>query len=362
CASVPGADDVLVVLRASATELYQKVPQQLLTLFRCTPHFRIFADVETDVGGHHVYDVLRNISAATMQSNEEFKVYERIKELRREGQRLEEIDGGESGKLDKWKFLPMLHQAYQARPKAKWFFFMEADTSVSWSNLLQLLNRLSPKRPLYFGAQIYVGQMGFADGGSGFVLSNAAMKKFVSQWTPAKQITWEGVVSRHAYGDEIVGEALLGAGVTIAPAFPMMQGESPATLDWTARHWCRPAITWHNMSSHEVDTMWKFQNAWISSKGWKTPYLLKDVFNAFVQPHLAADLDDWDNLSQDWNFQKPGAESLGERTPWYDLSESDQASVESFDSCRGACFERKDCVQFSYAPGQCRLGRVVRLG
>ncbi|KAI7306160.1 hypothetical protein KC315_g14353, partial [Hortaea werneckii] len=43
CLSVPGADNVLIMLKTGATELYQKLPTHFMTTFTCVPHFMIFS-------------------------------------------------------------------------------------------------------------------------------------------------------------------------------------------------------------------------------------------------------------------------------------------------------------------------------
>ncbi|KAI7376692.1 hypothetical protein KC336_g19713, partial [Hortaea werneckii] len=39
CLSVRGADNVLIMLKTGATELYQKLPTHFMTTFTCVPHF-----------------------------------------------------------------------------------------------------------------------------------------------------------------------------------------------------------------------------------------------------------------------------------------------------------------------------------
>ena len=48
CRNVPGADNVLVMLKTGATEIYEKLPTHFVTLFKCTPHYMIFSDLAQD--------------------------------------------------------------------------------------------------------------------------------------------------------------------------------------------------------------------------------------------------------------------------------------------------------------------------
>ncbi|KAH0082954.1 hypothetical protein KCU66_g19478, partial [Aureobasidium melanogenum] len=43
CLNAPGADRVMIVLKTGASEIYEKLPTHLLTLFRCTRHYLIFS-------------------------------------------------------------------------------------------------------------------------------------------------------------------------------------------------------------------------------------------------------------------------------------------------------------------------------
>ncbi|KAK5002000.1 hypothetical protein LTR39_006799 [Cryomyces antarcticus] len=263
------------------------------------------------------------------------------------------------------------------KPEAKWFVYIEADTSISWLNLLLLLKRLDSNKSLYFGAQNVIGETTFGHGGSGFVVSNAAAKKLEDlQQRDGRAFVekWEKITSESCCGDEIVARAFVEVNVHLTPAWPLIQGETVATIDWTQRHWCTPAVTWHHVSPNEIDTMWKFQKAWVDEKGWKTPYLYRDVFQHFVDQHIHVNRTDWINISQDWKFEKPSSadssfeDSVSDHSdvnrgkPFSKLAEDEQRSVNSFDECAVACLNKEDCKQYMWEPGRCRLGRDIRLG
>lgn len=52
-----------------------------------------------------------------------------------------------------------------APPEVDWFVYIEADTSLSWPNLLIWLQTLNPRKPLYLGAQNVIGDTTFGHGG-----------------------------------------------------------------------------------------------------------------------------------------------------------------------------------------------------
>jgi hypothetical protein len=85
--------------------------------------------------------------------------------------------GNPGWKLDKFKFLPMVYKALRQMPQAKWVVFVELDTYPMWSNLLDYLSKFDANTPHYIGKQMFIGDVLFAHGGSGFALSAPAMRK-----------------------------------------------------------------------------------------------------------------------------------------------------------------------------------------
>ena len=96
-------------------------------------------------------------------------------------------------------------------------------------------------------------------------------------------------------------------------------------------------------------------------QGADTPYVMKDVFNHFVQPHLTEELEDWNNLSQDIVYEKTSAD---EDESWRSTSDDHQKAIHDPEACQFACKENDQCLQWSYqpSPGKCSLGKVIRFG
>lgn len=154
CRRLPGADDVLVILKTGGIESHEKLPIHFKTTFRCVPHWIVFSDLEEDIEGHRVYDILDEIDEGVKSSAEEFRLYDKIQEWHARGRMPSAVNEAlykQAWDLDKWKFLPMVKKALQTRPNSKWYIFMEADTSLIWSNLLLYLSKLNPDEPHYIG-------------------------------------------------------------------------------------------------------------------------------------------------------------------------------------------------------------------
>ncbi|EMC96054.1 hypothetical protein BAUCODRAFT_34821 [Baudoinia panamericana UAMH 10762] len=368
CQDVPGADKVLVMLKTGATELYQKLPTHFVTTLTCVPHFMIFSDMAQDFAGYPIHDAIASVGKQYREHHGDFELYRRLQQYQREGQDMGKLKGDGGWNLDKWKFLPMLHQAFKSAPdQIQWFVMIEADTSVSWPNLLLWLKTMDPRKPYYLGAQNVVGDTTFGHGGSGLVFSRKAadllVRKRESMGKEAYDEKWEELTSTSCCGDEVVARAFQEADVALTPAWPRIQGETVSTIDWTDNHWCSVAITWHHVTPIEVDSLFQFQMSWVDDHGWDTPYLFRDVFEHYIERHISVNRTNWNNICQDQRFI---SESLAgaEDTNFYDLEDYEQESVNSADACAAACARKREyeCVQWMWSPGRCYLGKDIRLG
>lgn len=368
CRSVPGADNVLVMLKTGATEIYEKLPTHFVTLFKCTPHYMVFSDLAQDYADFPVRDAIAPVSKQFREGHEDFDMYRKLQQYQREGQDTSKLKGDGGWNLDKWKFLPMLFEAFEAAPpQIEWLFLMEADTSVSWTNLLQWLKTMDSNVPYYLGSQNTIGDTTFAHGGSGIVLSRQAAKQMQEkrheEGKEAYNKRWEEETAASCCGDEILARALLEAHVPMTMAWPLIQGETVATVDFTKNHWCTPPVTWHHVLPLDIDTLWQFQADWIDDHDWNTPYLYRDIFAHFVERHISVKRHSWNNLSQDKKLVAPSL-ATDEDLNYAELKDFEQRAIESESACEEACRRQPHpkCVQWMFTPGRCYLGKVIRLG
>ena len=366
CVKAPDADKVLVMLKTGATELYQKLPTHFVTTFTCTPHFLLFSDLAQNFADYLVHDALASVSASYRDNHVDFELYRKLEKYQREGQDLAQLSGGGGWNLDKWKFLPMLFQAFEsAGPQIEWFFMMEADTSVSWPNLLLYLRTMDPRKPFYLGSQNVIGSTTFAHGGSGVVISRKAADLMLAHRAEvgkqAYDAKWEEMTSTSCCGDEVIARALSEAGVDLTPSWPLIQGETVSSIDWTEKHWCSPAITWHHVSPIEVDSMFRFQAEWVEDHGWETPFLHSDVFEHFIARHVSVNRTQWNNLSKDTKLVSPSMSQNGDKE-FSEMEDYERAAVDSEEACAAACEKSGECIQWMFTPGRCYLGNDIRFG
>ena len=178
-------------------------------------------------------------------------------------------------KLDKWKFMPMLNRTLHEYPDKKWYVFMEADSFLLWSMLLQYLSLLNPIEPYYIGAGSCIGDDLFAHGGSGFVVSQPAML-LVTQHYATHKAEVETLTDELWAGDHVLAKSFNDAGVSTTDAWPHFQGDYPGLVAYAGpdgrytpaawlQEWCVPTISYHHMSSDMIEGLWGFEQQWISA-------------------------------------------------------------------------------------------------
>lgn len=285
CESLPRADETVVILRTGSTELAEKLPIHLSTTLRCYPNYLIFSDYEETFSGERVLDALDSVDQNILANHPDFEIYRRLQENSRASLTEADLSNGPADfksstgnddnpgwKLDKWKFLPMMNRTLFEYPDKSWYVFVEADSFVLWTMLLQWLASKDATEPHYTGSQMFANGELFAHGGSGFAVSQPALRMVVEHYS-ARKSEFENLVDRHWAGDIVVGKAFQDAGVSFRNAWPIIQGDFPGLLayarpdgrpvaDERVRQWCYPAVSYHHMTPAMIADMWKFEQDW----------------------------------------------------------------------------------------------------
>ncbi|THY44426.1 hypothetical protein D6C99_06778 [Aureobasidium pullulans] len=364
CQYLPGANDTLVVLKTGSTEIQDRLPVHLATTLRCYPNYMIFSDHEEEFQGEHIFDALEGVNPDIIAHHADFELYRSLKQSGREVLQSDDLSGSDTEatqlhgkpenpgwKLDKWKFLPMINKTYHERPDMKWYVFVEADSHLLWASLLEYLAALDASKPHYTGSIMFIGDTVFAHGGSGFMVSQPAMRVAVEQYA-AHKAEIEALTDSHWAGDCVLGKVFTEAGVKFTDAWPIMQGDYPGLVayarpdgrpiaDPNKRVWCYPTVSYHHLSPDMIEDFWTFEQQWLVDKSVDTKFLRhKDVFSEYILPRMGADLVDWDN------------ESDGEEN-----------DVDSFELCKQKCETSTACKQFSFSSdGRCKTRVDPRLG
>jgi hypothetical protein len=362
------------VFRTGATEVLEKLPVHFDTTLRCVPDHIIYSDFEEDVQGRHIYDALDEISDTLKNTVPEFELYNHLRAHGREGlNSTVQFGSGPAGaiqnpgwKLDKWKFLPMVNKALRHRPDAKWFVFIEPDTYIMWPNLLKYLAKFDPSEPHYIGKHMYIGDVLFAHGGSGFALSNTAVRRVTEHWS-AHVDEYAQYTNKEWAGDVVLGRTLRDVDIHLFWAFPHFQGDAVSALDHNItkvdkKPWCFAPVTYHHMRQEEVRMLWKFEQDWHLRAGNSAATMRhRDVFKEFILPHLPVECSDWDNLSIGTEYSEDAFSKLSDKQ-MRALSQAEKEGPESFQKCKAICESKPSCLQFSYAAGKCSISNEFRQG
>lgn len=156
----------------------------------------------------------------------------------------------------------------------KWYIFIEADSFLLWSMLQQYLTTLDSTKPIYAGKQTLMAGDMFAHGGSGFVVSQPALRMVVDHYV-AHKAEIEKFTDGHWAGDCVLGKAFTDSGVPLINAWPAFQGDYPGLVQYTradarvnaerSRLWCGTPMSYHHMSAAMVEEMWGFEQDWLAT-------------------------------------------------------------------------------------------------
>lgn len=380
CKKLKGGEDVLVVMRTGATEIKDKLPAHLNTTFQCYNDYIILSDYEEEFEGHQVHDLLSDVEEDVKNLHPDFELWRRLRDHGRESLDDSELSGAvsletgtlgktdnEGWRLDKWKFLPMAVRTLELHPEKKWYVFVEPDTYLIWSNLLDWLQHLDPSEPLYYGSEVQIDQDVFAHGGSSFLISRPALERAAQLYT-SNAAEWHALTSAHWAGDCILGKALQDSGTPLTWAWPMFQGGNPHTMDFAEDKadgrslWCAPALSYHHLAPAEIESLFTFEQDWLrdaqarrarsgGSVSWRHAERMRlhhqDVFRQYVLPHIAA-----------------GGDGGGERADWSNLSPDLRAGTlnSTLGECREMCEGARGCVQYALSEMGCSFSTEGKLG
>lgn len=270
CPDTPRSARVVVSVKTGASEAADKLPAQMQSTLRCAKNVLFFSDLEQDVGEYHLHDSLDAILPSVTEQNPDFDFYHQQSEMWKSNGNIsslkgyknpEKLDEVAAWTLDKYKNLHIVEKTWALKPDMDWYIFIDADSYLFWSNLLSWLATMNPNKKSYFGSEVNLSGTRFAHGGSGIVISRAAMHQLVVEHngTAAK---WDPKIKEHCCGDLVLGMALKEYGTELQDVWPLFSGEAPSTLPFgpgTPEYVCRPALTMHHLSPTEMIELSEFE-------------------------------------------------------------------------------------------------------
>lgn len=364
-------DDVLIMFKTGASTMWHRAPMHLATTLAnrtLTPHIAFYSDLAGTIGGHPVVDVLANASAK-LKASPDFEYWHLLRRSVRDYNTY--VDGEDRDapalvggwRLDKYKFLPLAAHAAATFPDKKWYVFVEDDTFFFLEPFLAWLARgFDWRDPVLVGGPASRLGEDFVHGGSGFALSQGAMRRsFLAD--PRLADKWDDYSLEQGCGDHILSHVLATKGVHRArnekDEMPL-QAYGLRDLNVAKWNWCSPLFTLHHVHQSDVSALYEWEQKFRARKGRGVAPRYSDVFREFIGPHIDQEVrEDWDN-GADWRHfaakeEIERGENLSEderrQRPWF-----------SADACREACRSEKVCMMWKYSDDNCYLSDVVKRG
>lgn len=273
CPDATFAENVVVAIKTGVVEAAEKIPTQIQNSFRCAKddNVLVFSDVQQDIGEYHAYDALDTVLDSVKDIySKDFQIYydqQRLWLDRGDVSALKDVkhpdhpDDRAGWIVDKYKNLHILEKAWALRPDKAWYLFVDADTYIFWPTLVHWLKTLDPTKKAYFGSDASIGGAHFGHGGSGIVLSNAAMHE-VAVKHPGTARQWDSQVNRYCCGEVPFSHALKDYGIVLQDTWPLMSGENPTTIPFgpgTPEYWCGPAVSMHHITPKRFKELAAFE-------------------------------------------------------------------------------------------------------
>ena len=196
-------------MKTGATESFARLPTQFMTVLRCIDDFLVFSDMNQTIAGVEVLDALDEVLESAKKDNRDFDLY--WTQLACDVDQkpcTSALNAAEAGwNLDKYKNIHMAAKTWKRLPDKDWYLFIDADTYVTWNTLVMWLKTLDPKKKIYLGSVALIRDYPFAHGGSGYILSRAAMEAFVGEH-PRVANEYDEDVHNHCCGDFLLAKAL----------------------------------------------------------------------------------------------------------------------------------------------------------
>lgn len=386
------SDKLFLMMKTGATVMWNRIPIHMLTTFTRVPYFSIYSDMPASVAGYEVIDILANTTERTKNTGA-YRHYTTLQNFFHEkanADPAEGVDGHDGWSLDRHKNVPMLAHGYRTAPKdVEWFFFMDGDTFMFMDNLMDYLNTLNSSEPLYLGCSHFLyGNERFAHGGSGVVLSRAALDITLGEH-PDWEWEMEEETSRVCCGDYMVAKMMERVNITVSNGKMHNIGrkfndEHHWSLYASPETWCDKVLGFHHVRPYEVELLWEYERSLTPEARKNITYA--DIYRDFTSPFVGEWLEEWDNMACEVEYCKQWDEEEAEKErskneesdKEENKEESDEKKEKRDDEkeeentkpwhsaklCQQECENMPKCLNWRYLPNSnyCGLGKAVRLG
>jgi hypothetical protein len=350
-------DDIVLITKVGSATVHSRLlihlaEQPLSNVY--APNRLYVSDATMRVGEIELYDALANVSD-TIRSLDEFsELRAQLSTLHHGNQDLGAMHDKDGGwKLDKYKFLPMLAEAWRRFPHKQWYVVVEADTFVFWNQLVRWLATLDARRQLMLGHPTFCDYDGestmFTHGGSGFVLSGALVAQSFGKDADFEHHHDE-LIQKSAFGDALLSKALYDTpGVTLKELSPdgreRFNSDPPRVLKFHRGNWCEPLLTLHHVTPADTAHLYRFARRIDARLGEHDSVRWGDIWDEFLPDFLRVALL---RGGEDGDEGGNGVSISG----WQAIedwdSETTDVATASPEQCQSVCATNEGCVLWQW--------------
>lgn len=325
------------------------------------------------------FDALANVSS-TISGLDEFKSLRgELKALIESNQDLDDMSAKDGGwKLDKYKFLPMVAEAWRRFPGKKWYVVVEADTFLFYNQLVRWLSTLDASQQYLLGHPTFCDYDGkstmFTHGGSGIVLSQGIMQASFGADQEFEH-SHDDLIQKSAFGDALLSKSIYDSPQVHLTELSPEGGEKfnsdpPRVLKFTRNNWCSPIMSFHHITPTDAAHLYDFQrriepklsassSSAAAAAGGQELDLVRwgDVWDEFIPNFLRQAMEQVGKFDAD-SMLKPGSSEPGEVgvIGWQAIEDWDSETTDlvasSADECQAQCRADPNCLMWEWRKGQ----------
>ncbi|KAJ9473839.1 hypothetical protein PHBOTO_003915 [Pseudozyma hubeiensis] len=367
-------DDMVLITKVGSATVHKRLlihlaEQPLSNLYM--PNHLYVSDYSLTLSNITFYDALANVSS-TVAALDEFKsLRAELKALVESNQDLDDMSQKDGGwKLDKYKFLPAVAEAYRRWPGKKWYVMVEADTFLFWNQLVKWLGELDEKKQLMMGHPSFCDydeqSTMFTHGGSGIVLSGATVEASFGQDADFEH-THDDLIQKSAFGDALLSKSIYDSPLINFTELSPEGGERfnsdpPRVLKFTRGNWCSPIMSFHHITPSDAAHLYDFQRR-IEPKLSSTDVVRwSDIWDEFIPAFLKEAMQQvgrWDGDSVlKMDSVEPGEVGV---IGWQAIedwdSETKDFGTRDAAECQRMCRGEKDCLMWEWRKGDGEFGK-----
>ncbi|CAK7199889.1 hypothetical protein SEUCBS139899_002575 [Sporothrix eucalyptigena] len=193
-------------------------------------------------------------------------------------------------------FISSLELAYKTFPDKKWYLLADDDTYLVRPSLRQFLGQFSSTCAHYLGNAVGGWEGRFAHGGSGVIISQAAMHLLFKE-NPRVVAAAHHMALTTGMGDSLLSNTLMQIGVYVEEEHSLLfNGETPATTKIKEDRFCYPILSFHGLRAPDetlaVDRV--FRQMPQRATRWK------DIWHLYGGPNLG-DSNKIEPLQEGWD-------------------------------------------------------------